>query len=203
MENQKWHEKPVVVVLLLIFFFPLGLYFMWKNKIWSNKARIGITVVIALLVITQIKTPRNNQSTSATGENEAELSYVMEFNSIDFMKGYWTLGDHPDIIGKKIKVTMPVNKLNDTYCKVKWEPALNLASEAKTDKDVRYQLYAYFNKSSKEEICKAGGPQKFNTITFVGTYTEVESKKTASMGQYGTIRDFSGIIKDCQVIDIN
>lgn len=45
MENNelKWHQNPNTIIVLLILVFPLGLYFMWKNKLWSNTARLIIT----------------------------------------------------------------------------------------------------------------------------------------------------------------
>lgn len=47
--------KPPVasgwVILLLIVFFPVGLYLMWAKTNWSKAAKIIITVVIALICI--------------------------------------------------------------------------------------------------------------------------------------------------------
>ena len=47
----KWHENPRNVILLLIFFFPLGLYFMWKHEMWTQNTRWIVTGILALLVI--------------------------------------------------------------------------------------------------------------------------------------------------------
>lgn len=54
MENQttqKWYQKPVTVILFLIFFFPVGLYLMWKNGLWSKTARIVVSVFFGLLIL--------------------------------------------------------------------------------------------------------------------------------------------------------
>lgn len=52
MENQqKWHQKPVTAVLFLIFFFPVGLYLMWKNNLWSKTTRVIVSVFFGLLVV--------------------------------------------------------------------------------------------------------------------------------------------------------
>ena len=54
MENQtelKWHQKPTGVILLLIFFLPLGLYFMWKNALWTKKTRFIISGIIFFIFI--------------------------------------------------------------------------------------------------------------------------------------------------------
>jgi hypothetical protein len=46
----KWHQKPIWVVILLIFFFPVGLYLMWRNKTWSKRTRWIITGVIIFIL---------------------------------------------------------------------------------------------------------------------------------------------------------
>lgn len=52
MENQlKWYQKPVAVVLFLIFFFPVGLYLMWKFDLWSKTTRVLVSVFFGLLVL--------------------------------------------------------------------------------------------------------------------------------------------------------
>jgi succinate dehydrogenase hydrophobic anchor subunit len=43
--EKKWYQKPTAVVLLLIFFFPVGLYLMWKHEVWSKTARWTISAV--------------------------------------------------------------------------------------------------------------------------------------------------------------
>jgi hypothetical protein len=84
MSDLKWNEKTTNIILLLIFFLPLGLYYTWKNpnwslekkvivflilffpvgiylmfknKIWSPKTRIIITLIIGVLLIVEVLTP--------------------------------------------------------------------------------------------------------------------------------------------------
>lgn len=54
MENSNqlnWYQKPMTVILFLIFFFPVGLYLMWKNALWSKQTRWIISSLFALLVL--------------------------------------------------------------------------------------------------------------------------------------------------------
>ena len=30
--EMKWHQNPTIIILMLIIFFPVGIYFMWKNE---------------------------------------------------------------------------------------------------------------------------------------------------------------------------
>lgn len=43
-QQVKWYEKRPVVIALLVFFFPAGLYAMWKGGHFSKKTRIIVTV---------------------------------------------------------------------------------------------------------------------------------------------------------------
>ena len=49
-ENKNWTEKPVNIILLIFFFFPLGLYFMFKNKVFSKNIRMGVLVFLGLIL---------------------------------------------------------------------------------------------------------------------------------------------------------
>ena len=58
MENQtelKWYQKPISVIILLIFFFPVGLYLMWKYEVWSKTARWIISAVFALALYNNLR----------------------------------------------------------------------------------------------------------------------------------------------------
>ena len=48
----KWHKKPSNIIIALFIFFPVGIYFMWKNQIWTKNIRWVITGVFIGLVLT-------------------------------------------------------------------------------------------------------------------------------------------------------
>lgn len=47
-------SNPIFVTLMVIGLWPLGLYLMWKYKVFNKIARILITVVIAIIVSLKI-----------------------------------------------------------------------------------------------------------------------------------------------------
>lgn len=49
--KKKWYQYSVVVILLLYFCWPIGLFLMWKYTSWSNKVKKGVTIVIVGLCI--------------------------------------------------------------------------------------------------------------------------------------------------------
>lgn len=48
----QWYDKKWLVAVLCIFFFPVGLYALWKNKDISKWWKVGVTAMIALGVLT-------------------------------------------------------------------------------------------------------------------------------------------------------
>src|SRR5699024_671684 len=48
---EKWYEQTWVIVLFLIFFFPVGLFLMWRYAKWPTVVKIIVTVGIAILFI--------------------------------------------------------------------------------------------------------------------------------------------------------
>lgn len=78
MENEKVYQKTWFVVLLLIFFWPVGLILMWSQKKFNTAARVVISVLcgLALVVVlsgdNQPKAPTTSQPTQQTAP-KAEL----------------------------------------------------------------------------------------------------------------------------------
>jgi hypothetical protein len=67
----KWYQKPTTVIILLIFFFPVGLYLMWKNELWTKKTRWIATGVVAVMVIAN---SGNNNSVVSNSSNSSTQS---------------------------------------------------------------------------------------------------------------------------------
>ena len=44
--QKEWYQKPLGIILTLIFFFPLGLYLMWKYATWPKSAKWVVTAVL-------------------------------------------------------------------------------------------------------------------------------------------------------------
>jgi hypothetical protein len=62
--TQPWYRRTVYIVLLLIFFFPVGLALLWLRPDWSVQRRSIITAVVGVLVI--IALPSVDQSPATT-----------------------------------------------------------------------------------------------------------------------------------------
>lgn len=61
-ENEKWYDKIWLVALLIIVFFPVGLYALFKSSSIKNFWKTVITVIIALLIIGFITNKYKNRT---------------------------------------------------------------------------------------------------------------------------------------------
>lgn len=58
----KWYQKNYGIILVLIIFFPIGLYLMWKYAEWNKKIKGVITGILALMVIGSVAAPERDPS---------------------------------------------------------------------------------------------------------------------------------------------
>lgn len=66
--------KNSIVILFLIFFFPVGLFLMWKYTEWNKKTKIIITVIVSIMSVYIIGTNGTTSNTSATNSKSDSKS---------------------------------------------------------------------------------------------------------------------------------
>lgn len=49
--NAKWYQQSLWIIVLLILFFPIGLFIMWRYAKWGNKVKLTITCFFVFLVL--------------------------------------------------------------------------------------------------------------------------------------------------------
>ena len=122
MENQtelKWYQKPTAVILLLIFFFPVGLYLMWNNEMWSKTTRWIVTGVFAFAIIANAsgnKSSNSNSNNNSSSTNNASIEASKKAYRAGYQDGQlnygdpsapsyeYFLGNHQDITGADVYV---------------------------------------------------------------------------------------------------
>lgn len=75
-ESLKWYQKPTGIIIVLIFFFPVGLYLMWKNEIWTKATRIVVSIIFGLLLINSINKNNDKKSGIETSQYSFEENGV-------------------------------------------------------------------------------------------------------------------------------
>ena len=70
----KIYEKNWFIILMLVLFFPVGLFLMWKNAKWHKTVKIIISVLLIAIVIVilsnGIKKPKNIETKDTNVEVE-------------------------------------------------------------------------------------------------------------------------------------
>lgn len=81
--NNKWYKSTWFTILMLVIFFPVGLFLMWKYMNWKTWVKVVITVAIALIVIGNMgKSPSTNKSNNSNEvKNEQSSSNDNEQNT--------------------------------------------------------------------------------------------------------------------------
>ncbi|SDY30507.1 Ltp family lipoprotein [Eubacterium barkeri] len=62
----KWYKKTWFTVVMLIFFWPVGLVLMWANKKFNMVARVIISVICGFILIGMITNPTSTKTTTTT-----------------------------------------------------------------------------------------------------------------------------------------
>jgi len=80
----KWHQKPIATILFLIFFFPVGLYLMWKNEMWSKQSRWIITSIFLILIVVNLN--KSNNYNSASDLNSTSKRKITQYEAEAFIQ---------------------------------------------------------------------------------------------------------------------
>lgn len=75
--TQNWYQKPTAIFILIILFFPVGLYLMWKNEIWSKNVRWIVTILLALIIFGNI----NSKSTEDCMNDKRAYEFGREMHT--------------------------------------------------------------------------------------------------------------------------
>lgn len=77
-DKTKWYEKTPAIILLLILFFPVGLYLMWKYTNWSKGAKIVVSILVGIIVIAALANPSTPQTDNAASKNNTDKEAVKD-----------------------------------------------------------------------------------------------------------------------------
>ena len=199
-KQSKWYDKTWLVFILCIIFFPVGLYALWKNSSISKGWKIGVTIVIALILIAQIgkdeKTSSNiaDKSTTTSNSNGKVLTQIQK-DSIAKVERLAT-------IEERKKQTIMAAKLTQNY----------IDNEVRADenfKDKEFYVEGTINDIKKDIMdniyVSLNGSEMFREVQCY-----FDDKNTASQLQKGMRVTFYGkcdallvnvLMKNCKLVD--
>jgi len=172
----KWYDKTWLVIVLCIFFFPVGLYALWKNATISKGWKIGVTVVIALIVLAQIGKDEKGSSTSA--DNSSSSSSEQTEQKTEAPKG----------VG--VGETLHTDYFDITVNKVSLEDRVNTGNEFADLKPEQGNMYliinATFKNTDKESRMLMDGSVWIN---YNGKDYEFDKSETVMLEGWGLLLD--------------
>ncbi|MBQ6600607.1 MAG: DUF4236 domain-containing protein [Clostridia bacterium] len=83
MSTKKWYQKSWFAILMLILFFPAGVYLMWKHTNWNKIIKIVITVFFAFVLLAAFQgdegeTPSETNNNITTSDFSASSTETTE-----------------------------------------------------------------------------------------------------------------------------
>ncbi len=120
-----WYKQTWGIILMLILFFPVGIYLMWKyGRRWNLYVKIAVSVVFGIFTLFAILSPdnKNNADNSSFLLGNSEESVTVEQAPVKYEANDLAKLINEDkefkesLKGQKIELTGLVkeNKLNDT-----------------------------------------------------------------------------------------
>lgn len=86
----KWYTRTWFIILMLILFFPVGLYIMWRRSNWSTAAKSVMTALVAVFVFTNIFTPGHGTPddpiTKGSGDTSSRIKVSASSSSASDLK---------------------------------------------------------------------------------------------------------------------
>lgn len=82
-KSEKWYNKKSFTTIMLLLFFPVGLYFMWKNKHFKKWVRVIISLFFGLVIIGTSLSDLDNDNTKNNSERKAKEKLSVETQKIE------------------------------------------------------------------------------------------------------------------------
>lgn len=134
----KFYQTTWFCILMLILFFPVGIYLMFQYKHFNNTARIIITIIIGLIIVSSISNNNSNTNTIDSTETieESENHGSIENETFDSDEPEPTWHDVITFEGNSIKDTQTFH-ISSNYWAIGW------ATQPGEYGDMNFQIFVY------------------------------------------------------------
>ena len=142
----KIYEKNWFIILMLVLFFPVGLFLMWKNAKWHKTAKI---IVTALIVVMAIFSNGSEKSKNVeTKDTNAEVETVKVDERKELQEKSKTILDSKDYYAMNEDERKTINELVK-----KWDDEIDYSFKSEyVDKKDQYEKDKYYDENYQGTI---------------------------------------------------
>ena len=135
----KIYEKNWFIILMLVLFFPVGLFLMWKNAKWHKTVKIIISVLFAAAVI--FSNGSEESKNVETKDTNAEVETVKVDERKELQEKSKTILDSKDYYAMNEDERKTINELVK-----KWDDEIDYSFKSEyVDKKYQYEKDKYYD----------------------------------------------------------
>ena len=142
----KIYEKNWFIILMLVLFFPVGLFLMWKNAKWHKTVKIIISVLFAAAVI--FSNGGEESKNVETKDTNAEVETVKVDERKELQEKSKTILDSKDYYAMNEDERKTINELVK-----KWDDEIDYSFKSEyVDKKDQYEKDKYYDENYQGTI---------------------------------------------------
>ena len=142
----KIYEKNWFIILMLVVFFPVGLFLMWKNAKWHKTVKIIISVLFAVMVI--FSNGSEESKNIETKDTNAEVETVKVDERKELQEKSKTILDSKDYYAMNEDERKTINELVK-----KWDDEIDYSFKSEyVDKKDQYEKDKYYDENYQGTI---------------------------------------------------
>ena len=142
----KIYEKNWFIILMLVLFFPVGLFLMWKNAKWHKTVKIIISVLFAIMVI--FSNGSEESKNVETKDTNAEVETVKVDERKELQEKSKTILDSKDYYAMNEDERKTINELVK-----KWDNEIDYSFKSEyVDKKDQYEKDKYYDENYQGTI---------------------------------------------------
>ena len=142
----KIYEKNWFIILMLVVFFPVGLFLMWKNAKWHKTVKIIISVFFAIMVI--FSNGSEESKNVETKDTNAEVETVKVDERKELQEKSKTILDSKDYYSMNEDERKTINELVK-----KWDDEIDYSFKSEyVDKKDQYEKDKYYDENYQGTI---------------------------------------------------
>ena len=142
----KIYEKNWFIILMLVLFFPVGLFLMWKNAKWHKTVKIIISVLFAVMVI--FSNGSEESKNVETKDTNAEVETVKADERKELQEKSKAILDSKDYYAMNEDERKTINELVK-----KWDDEIDYSFKSEyVDKKDQYEKDKYYDENYQGTI---------------------------------------------------